>query len=63
MENMFKHSFSVKSLPHTLQLATIIFIQKENKDPGEPASYRGISNQNLDSKFLVKPFARRLHSE
>ena len=62
LNNMFKHSLMVKSLPSTLQLATITVIPKENKDPEDPASYRPISNQNTDSKILAKLLAHRLNT-
>ena len=58
---MLKHSLSIKTLPQSLQLATINMILNENKDPEYPESYRPISIQNTDCKILAKLLATRIN--
>ncbi len=58
---MFQHSFQVKKLPKTMQLASIKVIPKEQKDMEIPSSYRPLSIQNTDSKILANILASQLN--
>ena len=60
LTDMFKEALSNKTLPSSLELATITLLPKPGKDPEKCASYRPLSLLNSDYKILSKLIASRM---